>query len=245
MFLSRGREYPAVEPGTAIFIGLLLNIEVAGSLTKLQHVIGFLAVFIVVHGISCVELSPQLLQCRPAQSLSLGKKCPVGRVLALMTFQDDGTANIVIIKRRPHRLCGAGRRRDGDQQCNADPCRWQAGSSGSITGTSRATSEKDESQTAHGGTRDGEPPNPLYCAAVERPFRSLDKGRHGCGSRLWQLWWVRRWRLRRRRRKRSGKVTSAVLWDSRSKRRATSKPKREATTPLSRKARRDHLPLGR
>ena len=125
MFLARGREDPAVEPGTAIFIGLFLNIEVAGSLTKLQHIIGFLAVFIVVQGIGCVELSPQLLQCRPAQGVSLGKKCPVGRVLALMTFEDDGTANIVIIKRRPHRLCGAGRRGGGDQQGNANPYRWQ------------------------------------------------------------------------------------------------------------------------
>ena len=126
MFLARGREYPAVEPGTAIFIGLFLNIEVAGSALKPQHVIGFLAVFIVARGIGCIELSPQSFQCRPAQGLSLGKKCPVGRVLPLMTFQDDGAANIVIIKRCPHRVCGAGRRRGSDQQCNANPYRWQS-----------------------------------------------------------------------------------------------------------------------
>ena len=126
MFLSRGREDPAVEPGTAIFIGLFLNIEVAGSALKPQHVIGFLAVFIVVRGIGCIELSPQSFQGSPAQGLSFGKKCPVGRVLALMTFQDDGAANIVIIERH-HRVCRADRRRPRDEQRNPNQCRSPRG----------------------------------------------------------------------------------------------------------------------
>ena len=112
--LTRRRKDPAGEPGAAIFIGLFLYIEVSGRLPKPKHLIGLLAVFIVVRGIGGVELSPQTFQFRPAQGFSLGEKGLVRGVLARMTSKDDGTANIVIIKRRPHHVCRAGRRGGSD-----------------------------------------------------------------------------------------------------------------------------------